>query len=155
MTTMILTQTRFGSIEFSPSDVITLEEGLVGFSDSTKFLMVPSKPGSPFSWLQSAQDPSLAFLIADPAAFFEDYDPEISDFDANQLGLLNGGDFAIFVTSAIPVGEPKKATANLAAPILINLDTKRGKQVVLDNEAYTMRHPIFSEQSAPAQKLAA
>lgn len=155
MTTMILTQTRFGSIEFSPSDVITLEEGLVGFSDSTKFLMVPSKPGSPFSWLQSAQDPSLAFLIADPAAFFEDYDPEISDFDANQLGLLNGADFAIFVTSAIPVGEPKKATANLAAPILINLDTKRGKQVVLDNEAYTMRHPIFSEQSAPAQKLAA
>ncbi len=155
MKTMILTHTRFGSIEFSLSDIITLEGGLIGFGESTEFLMVPSKPGSPFSWLQSAQDPSLAFLIADPAAFFEDYDPEISDFDANQLGLMSGADFGIFVTSAIPVGEPKKATANLAAPILINLDTKRGKQVVLDNEAYTMRHPIFSEQSAPAQKLAA
>lgn len=152
---MILTHTRFGNIEFSPNDLIIFEDGLIGFGDSKEFLMVPSKPGSPFSWLQSAQDPSLAFLIADPSAFFEDYDPEVSDFDAHQLGLFNGSEFGIFVTSAIPVGEPKKATANLAAPILINLDTKRGKQVVLENEAYTMRHPIFSEQSAPAQKLAA
>ncbi len=152
---MILTHTRFGSIEFTQNDVISFETGLIGFTDSTDFLLVPTKPGSPFSWLQSAQDPSLAFLIADPAAFFEDYDPEISDHDANQLGLLGGAEFGVFVTSAIPVGEPKKATANLAAPILINLDTKRGKQVVLENEAYTMRHPIFSEQSAPAQKLAA
>jgi flagellar assembly factor FliW len=152
---MILTHTRFGNIEFTAEDIITFEEGLIGFGDSTEFLMVPSKPGSPFSWLQSAQDPSLAFLTTDPAAFFEDYDPEISDHDAAQLGLTSGADFGIFVTSAIPVGEPRKATANLAAPILINLDTKRGKQVVLDNEAYTMRHPIFSEQSAPVQKLAA
>ena len=152
---MILTHTRFGTIEFTQDDVITFEEGLIGFTESTEFLLVPSKPGSPFSWLQSTEDPSLAFLIADPAAFFEDYDPIINDREAIQLGLMNGADFGIFVTSAIPVGEPKKATANLAAPILINLDSKRGKQVVLENEAYTMRHPIFSEQSAPAQKLAA
>ena len=152
---MILTQTRFGTIEYTNNDIISFENGLIGFSDATEFLLVPTKPGSPFSWLQSASDPSLAFLLADPSAFFEDYDPEISDADANQLGLMSGADFGVFVTSAIPVGKPKEATANLAAPILINLDTKRGKQVVLENEAYTMRHPIFSEQSAPAEKLAA
>lgn len=151
---MILTHTRFGTIEFSDRDVIRFEAGLIGFSETTEFLLVPSKPGSPFSWLQSASDPSLAFLVADPTAFFEDYDPIISDCEAKQLGL-EGADFVMLVTSAIPVGKPKEATANLAAPIIINLDTKRGKQIVLENEAYTMRHPIFSEQSSPAEKLAA
>ena len=152
---MILTHTRFGTLEFTDQDIISFPEGLIGFEGHTQFVLVPSKPGSPFSWLQSTNDPSLAFLVADPNAFFNDYSPELSDRDASTLGLSESSDYALVVTAAIPSGQPNNATANLAAPIIINLDSRIGKQVILENEAYTMRHPIFAEQRKPAQKVAA
>ena len=152
---MKLKGTRFGDIEFLRNDVIHFVEGMIGFQQMTQFVVVNTKEGSPYRWLQSVQEPKLAFLVSIPESFMADYSPEISDADAAKLGLSPETEHLILVTTTIPTGNPKAATANLAAPVIINLETRQAKQVILDDEAYTIRYPIFSGSQAKAESDAA
>ena len=152
---MKLKGTRFGDIEFSKNDIIHFVDGMIGFQQMTQYVVVNTKEGSPYRWLQSVQEPKLAFLVSVPESFMKDYAPEISDAQAAQLALLPETEHLVLVTTTIPAGNPKAATANLAAPLIINLETRQAKQVILDDEAYTIRYPIFSGSQANAESDAA
>lgn len=152
---MIITGTRFGNIDYSNEDIIHFPEGMIGFDRMQDYVVVNTKQGSSFRWLQSVQEPTLAFLVSLPETFMEDYAPEIKDEEAAVLGLTSETEHLVFVTTTIPAGKPKEATANLVAPIVVNLETRKAKQVILDSEAYTIRYPIFSESCVHAEKLAA
>ena len=152
---MKLKGTRFGDIEFSKNDIIHFVDGMIGFQQMTQYVVVNTKEGSPYRWLQSVQEPKLAFLVSVPESFMKDYAPEISDAHAAQLALLPETEHLVLVTTTIPAGNPKAATANLAAPLIINLETRQAKQVILDDEAYTIRYPIFSGSQANAESDAA
>jgi flagellar assembly factor FliW len=138
--------TRFGSLEFSAEDVIRFEDGLIGFVAEKEFVLVPAKPGSPFSWLQSINNAAIAFLVADPNRFVQGYLPEISDADASKLNLSDEVEHVVLVTTNIPQGRPHEATINLAAPIVINVDEHLGRQVILTIEGLSMKYPICEEQ---------
>jgi flagellar assembly factor FliW len=142
---MTLEGTRFGNIEFIPEDVVVFEDGLIGFFDYKEYVIISTKEGSMFRWLQSLEEPKLAFLLADPNKFMESYTPEISLSQAEELGLNEETPHLVLVTATIPTGKPMDARANLTAPIVINLETNQAKQIVLDNDAYTIRYPIFSD----------
>jgi flagellar assembly factor FliW len=131
---MTLKGTRFGSIEFAKSDVIQFPDGMIGFQNLRKYVVVHTKEGSPYRWLQSVEEPKLAFLVSVPESFVGEYAPEISNSEAESLGLKP------------ETPQPTLATANLAAPVIINLETRQAKQVILEDEAYTIRYPIFSGQ---------
>ena len=148
---MKLKGTRFGDIEFAKEDVIHFDDGMIGFQKLSDYVVVHSKPGSPYRWLQSVQEPKLAFLMSVPESFVEEYAPEISDSEAKSLDLEPETPHLVLVTTTIPVGEPQLATANLAAPVIINLETRKAKQVILEDEAYTIRYPIFSGQQDVAK----
>ncbi len=151
---MKLKGTRFGEIEFSKDDVIHFEEGMIGFHHLKQYVVVNTKQDSPYRWLQSVDEPKLAFLVSIPESFVADYSPVISDSEAQALGLSPDTSHLVLVTTTIPTGNPKAATANLAAPVIINLESRKAKQVILEDEAYTIRYPIFSG-SNPDGKLAA
>ena len=151
---MKLKGTRFGDIEFKKDDVIHFVDGMIGFQNLDQYVVVNTKEGSPYRWLQSVQEPKLAFLVSVPESFLNEYAPVISDFEANSLGLTSETPHLVLVTTTIPPGNPQLATANLAAPVIINLETRKAKQVILDDEAYTIRYPIFSG-SQDVAKLAA
>ncbi|MCX7798710.1 MAG: flagellar assembly protein FliW [Fimbriimonadales bacterium] len=142
---MQLDNTRFGTIQFQEGDVVTLPDGMVGFPQWTRFVLVQTREGSPFRWLQSVEDPSLAFLLADPTAYCPDYAPELPDAVAAALGLTEQSPCLLLVTAAIPRGRPEDMTLNLAAPVLINMESRIGAQVILESEAYTMKHRVFAE----------
>jgi flagellar assembly factor FliW len=152
---MTIETARFGLIEYQIEDVVTLPAGLIGLPTMCEFLIVQHREGSPFRWLQSLDDPSMAFLVADPTALVASYAPIISDADADALEIDETKPVALLTTVSIPSGQPQEMTLNLAAPIVINLLTRCGKQVVLDEEAYTMRHRVFPEADREDQKLAA
>lgn len=147
---MTLTNTRFGTIEYTSDDVVFFKDGMIGFNQFHEYIVVNTKEGSPFRWLQSVEESSLAFLVSDPNAFLEEYSPEISIEEANSLQLTDETPHLVLVTTTIPPGKPDEARANLAAPIIINLETNQGKQVVLQDDAYTIRYPIFSAEKKAA-----
>ena len=152
---MKLQGTRFGDIEFRKNDVIHFVDGMIGFQQMNEYVVVNTKEGSPYRWLQSVQEPKLAFLMSVPEFVVGEYAPTISDFEAKSLGLTPETPHLVLVTTTIPTGNPMGATANLAAPVIINLETRKAKQVILEDEAYTIRYPIFSGSQEVANLVAA
>jgi len=151
MTTLASTlTTRFGAIEFIDDDIIHLCGGILGFPDGERFVLVQHKEGSRFRWLQSLDDPKLAFLVVDPAEFFANYAPEITDKLAADLGLNEETPRLVYTIVTIPRGQPEAMTANLAGPIVINLETRKGVQVIIEDPAVGIKHPlgVISQQSA-------
>jgi len=142
---MELQTTRFGTITIEPEDIITFPDGLVGLSHLKQFVLIRHSDESPFRWLQSVEEPGFAMLIIDPWFFRPDYEVVLSDLDVERLQLSEESIRWVYVTVSIPSGKPHAMTANLLAPIVINGSARRGRQVILDDERYTTRHPILQE----------
>jgi flagellar assembly factor FliW len=152
---MQLTQTRFGTIDFESDDILTFEEGLVGFPQLNQYLLLNHNDDSPFRWLQSIDEPGLAFLLADPWHFVEAYEVEIPEDTVKRLGLTSETPHSLWTTARIPDGNTQEMTINLAAPIVLNLENRRGKQVVLEAEAYNIRHRVFQLVESEREKQVA
>ncbi len=149
-----LSGTRFGTLEYDDQDLVTIEEGLIGFPECRSYLIIATNPEAPFRWLQSVDDPAIAFLVADPSRYVENYAPEVDDELAAELGLTAEAPAVLFTTVRIPPGKPREMTLNLAGPIVLNLTTRRGRQLVIDNEAYTMRYRVFPDAEADERRAA-
>src|SRR5687768_3616058 len=139
---MTISDTRFGEIEYSADDIITFIDGIIGFPQNTEFLLLNHKPNTPFRWLQSLQEPSLAFLVAFPEAIVPDYAPVVDDSVATELGLTEETPKLLLTTVTIPAGKPNDMTTNLLGPIIINGVTMLAKQVILSDDAYTVKHRV-------------
>ena len=142
--------TRFGTIEYQHEDVLTFPEGLIGFPELCQYVLVCTKDGSPFRWLQSVEEPALAFLVADPAHYVPDYAPEMPASTIKALKLTDLTVRLVFATAAIPAGNPSGLTLNLAAPIVINAESREALQVVVEDPAYTMRYKVFEKADQAA-----
>jgi flagellar assembly factor FliW len=135
---MVVDTVRFGEIEIEPSRVLTLDEGLLGFPEQRRYCLLEHAPGSPVQWLQSVDEPGLAFLVVNPHDFFVDYELELSDELATAMELERPEEAAVLVL--VSVQESRRLTANLVGPVVINTRTGRGRQLVLDSDCYTTRH---------------
>jgi len=142
---MEIRTTRFGSIEVDESTLIRMERGLLGFDEEKEFCLLKHGEGNGFAWLQSTSDPELAFVTIDPMDFFEDYEVEISDSDADRLDLTSEQD-AMVLTIVTIDKDAQRITANLAAPIIVNSKNLLAAQVVLQDERYPVRHPLIGRQ---------
>jgi flagellar assembly factor FliW len=133
--------TRFGTLRVEDAGFLTFPEGLPGFANRRRFVLVPHGEGTPFAWLQSAEQPNLAFLLMLPDAAFPDYAPPLPP-DACS-------DAEVWVIVTVPAGDPRGMTANLLGPVILEPGAGRGRQIVLDGDRYTTRHPVFPPD-APA-----
>lgn len=146
---MKLSGTRFGTIEVEEQDVLTFPDGLVGFMETQKYVLVNTGDHeSPFRWLQSLERPELAFLLADPDKYLSDYHPKLRNQDYIDLDMGYEVPYLIYVTANIPKGRPGDMTLNLTGPIIINALNRIGKQVVLEDQAYTIRHRVFAQKES-------
>ncbi len=152
---MILKTSRFGEIKYETKETIFFENGLVGFQSYQHFLIFEHQKGSPFQWLICLDQPDLAFPIVDPFYYVPDYDPVMSLEEAESLELKEETPRYLFTTATIPNGQPKATTINLAGPIIINAVTQKAKQIVLEDERYSIKHSIFSSSCSDNIKKAA
>jgi len=118
--------------EQTPVDVpeLAFPAGLPGFEDLRRFALAHwGGPDSPYARLVSLERPDVAFLVAPPEAFFDDYDVEVRDDDAALLQLDDPADALVLVL--ITVGERvEEATANLLGPLVLNTRAQLGAQIV-------------------------
>jgi len=139
---MIIKTTRFGEVEIDESRVIHFSEGIVGFPEDKKYVVLEHKPDSPFMWLQSLTSPGLAFVIMNPFLVYPDYLKDMSPEEENALKPGSNESVMIFAIVTIPSGKAAESTVNLMGPVIIDPEAKKGKQVILANSGYKHRHPL-------------
>jgi flagellar assembly factor FliW len=137
---MLIQTTRFGPIEIDGERVITLREGLLGFPDHRRFALIQTGPEPVFFWLQSVDDPALAFVVCDPQAFVPDYQAGIRADDLSSLGMNDVGRAQVLVIVNKVDG---CLTANLLGPLVFGADSLLGKQLVLSEKRYSTRHVLM------------
>lgn len=138
---VVFTNRRLGEIEVRRDVLLTFPVGLLGFNHLREFALVPHKGGdSAFMWLAPLQDENIAFVVVNPDLFFEDYRPRPS---ADQLAIL-GADpdepLGVLVLVSFHEGKP---TANMTAPLILDLSTRRGIQAVLMDKDLETRRGLF------------
>lgn len=129
---------RVGKIEVAESEVIRFEP-LPGFPNRTQFVLMEHAEASEMAWLVSIEDPDLAFVVAAPWSFFPTYDAPVDREHLAALGIEKSEEVEIL---SIVTLSGKSIFLNLAAPLLINVTTRRGIQVVGDDPRYTTRAAI-------------
>ena len=141
---MQIQTSRFGSVELGLEDVIHFNEGLLGFGDLRQFVLLDDPNDEIFAWLQSCENPGIAFPILEPELFTENYSIELTRTDLSSLQLESLVGTRVFTIVTIPE-DPTKMTANLKAPIVINVQKKWARQCVLQNNKLSITEPIFSK----------
>ena len=136
---------RFGEIEVSEEVLLTFPSGLVGFPAVQEFVVLDVSEDCPYQWFQAIKEPDLAFVIIDIHLLDQKFQAEVSDEGMAELEVSPSDPVLILAVVTIPAGEPAQATANLRAPLVINLRTRKGKQLIL-HESIPLRFPLMWDE---------
>lgn len=132
---------RFGEFTVPADQVLTLQEGLIGFPEYHRFVVMEHPSPSLLRWLLCIDEPNLAFAVADPTDFFPSYQLGRHE-EIEALGIETADDLAVLSIVSIP-GDPAAMSANLMAPVVVNVRTRVGRQVILENGLYSTRHRLL------------
>jgi flagellar assembly factor FliW len=145
---------RFGEISYSEEDVLIFPRGIPAFEKNRNWILAGEEDNA-IKWLQNIEDGALALPVTTPDAVMPDYNAKIPEDDMNLVGSKDPGDLALLIVVSIPEAAPWNMTANLRAPILVNLKSRKAVQVIVLNEEYSVRHTVFPENVKEAMKTAA
>lgn len=137
----------FGKIKILPEQVIEFPEGLLGFENYHEFALIEENEDSPFKWLQSLEEQSLAFIVIQPEIFMDEYKPLIPDDELAELGIDSVDNSLKLVIVTIPRENPQEMTANLQGPIIINKKKRSGKQLISRDDRHPVRHRMMEGNS--------
>lgn len=129
----------FGIIEITEKDIISFPWSIPGFDKLTKFVILSIEDNKNIKCLQSIEDVNICLLIISPWEYFNDYNIELSEAEIHVLNLNNEEDAMVY--NIITVRDDK-ITANMAAPLIINVIKGVGKQIILSNTNYKVRQEI-------------
>ncbi len=139
-------QTRhFGEIIVNENDIIYFPSGLPGFENVRKYtLLGRGETDALFFWLQGIDDPNLAFVVTDPFSINPEYFVDVDDSETEELQIREAEDVLTLAIVTVPENV-KNTTVNLKAPVLINLQNNRGKQIIMKNETFPVKYYIMNE----------
>jgi flagellar assembly factor FliW len=143
---MNVASTRFGTFDVPRESLLTFPSGLLGFPEWTSYVILDHDTDAPFKWLHCTEEASLAFVVIDPALFNQNFQVTISPEARFEVEGSETDELSFAVILTIPSDDPSAMTANLRGPLLMNLRTRRCKQLVL-SEDYPTRYPVFSAQA--------
>ncbi|KJR96330.1 MAG: flagellar assembly protein FliW [Desulfobulbaceae bacterium BRH_c16a] len=132
--------TRFGEVEYDPANLLHFPAGLIGLPNLRHFIVMPNKKKGPLFWIQSVDDPDIAFVLTDPTNFFLDYIVVPDPTERQSLHIEDGDEH--FTLSVVTVPADQNITLNLAAPILFSPKSNRAIQVILERSNYSSRTPL-------------
>lgn len=142
---MKINTTRFGEVDIDENKILNFVSPIIGYNEYLKFTIIEQENNELFQWLQCVDNPELAFPISIPSYFNIDYNFEIDDVTQEKLELTDVQNLLIYNIVTIPNSNPKGATINLLAPILINSQTNNAMQYIITNSSYISRHSLFEQ----------
>lgn len=143
---MVIQTKYLGEVNITEDQIIAFPFGILGFENNKEFVLLGILENPHFKFLQDIKNPNIAFLLINPWEFFDEYDVEINDENLKKIGI-NPEDFdKIQLFNIVTLGKTfKESTANLLAPIAINLRERKGKQFIISDSSYTTRHKLFPQ----------
>ena len=131
-----------GVPEWTEDDIIFFPSGIPGFENSKRYVIISVTDYEPFHWLQCIEGEKIRLAIINPMVFKPDYDPRIGKADLDTLSIKNPKDLLLYVivTLRSPLSE---SSANLMGPIFINIKDKIGRQIIIEDNAYSLREKII------------
>lgn len=133
---------NFGDIEVPQNKVIHFKGGIPGLDCMRRCFLVKVEETMPIYWLQSVEDGAVAVPVINPLVVNSAYAPQVEDSVLAELALEREEDLLIVNVAVVPP-DIQRMTANMAAPILINIERNLGCQILLNDGAYPMRLPIY------------
>ena len=121
--------------------IIHFEEGLIGFAECKDFVVMEKDELAPFRLLQSLDSREVGFLVLEPTTLVDDYYDQVPAREWDSLGVI--GDTKPLAFVIISIGStPEMSSGNFQAPLLVNYEKMIGKQVILTDSAFSVRHPL-------------
>ena len=132
-------------LSFTEEEIIKFENGLPGFENLTQFIITTVPEHEPFHWMHSLDDEAIKFILVNPLQIHQTYDPQINPNTIKEIGISNKNDLLMYVIVTINQSQFNLSTANLLGPILLNINNKKGIQVVLDDGRYSTKHSLLPQ----------
>ena len=145
---------HFGEVDIDESKVITMDNGLFGFENYKKYVLLYDSSSDEIpniQWLQSVDEELLALPVMIPTTIVPDYNPVVDDEYLESLGEWSEESISMLVTVTVPA-DVKQMSINLKAPIIINTTTMKGSQVVAENPDYEIKFKIHDLLEAARKK---
>ncbi len=142
---MKLETVRFGLIEIEEDRIFDFVLPIIGFDKLRRFVILDPNKETLFKWLQSVEDPSLAFPIISVSALDIDYTIDLADSVVESLNITDVENLLVMNITSIPQDNPKGTTINLLAPLVFNISNQKAAQVVLSGSGYEISYPMFKE----------
>ena len=140
-------KTKLGELQVNRGDILEFKQGIIAFDRLKKFFLLNVTENPLFKWLQSLEEPDVAFLLVDPFLLKKDYALELDDFLQSELEIEKKEEVVVYTIVTVPGEGFKSATTNLVGPIIINLKKKKGKQVILEQDGLSIKYPLFPQNS--------
>lgn len=135
----------FGEVEISEDKIITFENGIIGFPDMKRFALIHDEDagqGAGIRYMQSLDEAGFAMPVMDPLIVKPDYDPEVEDELLSGVGDVTEDGLLVLVTVSVP-GDLTKMSVNLRGPFIINVETHKACQVIVDSSEFPVKFPIY------------
>lgn len=142
---MEIQSAKLGVIQIEEQSIFEMSPGLYGFEEYKKYALIRTDESLPFAYLQSMEEPSLCLLLADPFAFYHDYEFDLPTQDVEGLGQPKPDGIAVWVTCSVRESL-QDATVNLLAPVIFNRENHIARQVVLHDSKYVTRTPLIAKK---------
>lgn len=145
---MIVESKPYGQIEVDERQRIHFTYGLFGFEKLEDFVLMDARQ-RPFYWLQSLDVREIAFVLIDPWIFRPDYRPRLDPSDLEILGLAGEDDEKTLILTVVTVHDDRTGmTANLQGPVVINKESRQGRQCISSDDRWKVRHSILDEMAS-------
>jgi len=142
---MLIKTRYFGEIDVDDTKILTFDDGLIGFENLKKFTLIynnETEASSNVTWLQSLDEPVFALPVMNPLLVKEDYNPMVEDELLKPLGDISGDELLVLTTVTVPP-QIENMTTNLKAPFIINAENFRACQIILEDDKYLIKYPIY------------
>lgn len=142
---MLLKTKHFEEIDIDENKLVSFEETIPGFPNSKRYAFLFSEDEtSPFCWMQSIEESEVAFALLNPIYILPDYSPNVTVEELSVLGEIDMSEIAVYNILVVPK-KIEDISVNLKAPIVINLQNKKGVQIILSDDRYKIRHNLQQE----------
>jgi flagellar assembly factor FliW len=139
---MKIATVRFGQLKADPATFIQFSGGVYGFPAAKKFLLIETGNDSDFRWLQSVEDPALAFLVTDPTLFYPEFRAQVDKEHPLVAAMADDYQLLAIVTVDRPT---RKVTVNLAAPLAVHIGRREGCQLILSAKGLSTSHDLVKD----------
>ncbi|GMO58515.1 MAG: flagellar assembly protein FliW [Termitinemataceae bacterium] len=133
----------YGLIDVDERQIVVFPSGIFGFEELKNYILMDAEQ-QPYYWLQSQGNDQIAFILIDPFLFRPDYELDVNDSELAEIGISSQENALVFAIVTIPAdGSP--ITANLQGPLIMNKETRKGKQLILNDTRWQTKHDIIKE----------